>query len=152
MLNSLRPMDYSTPDFPVLHYLLELLKLLFLESVMPFNHLILCHILLPLTSIFHSIMALSYSALLIKYQNYWSFSFSISPYNEYSGLTSFRIEWFDLLAVQGMLKSLLQHHSSKSISSSALSLLCGPNLSSVHDYWENHSFAFLAKLCLCFLI
>jgi len=152
MLNSLRPMDYSTPDFPVLHYLLELLKLLFLESVMPFNHLILCHILLPLTSIFHSIMVLSNSALWIKYQNYQSFSFSISPYNEYSGLTSFRIDWFDLLAVQGMLKSLLQHHSSKSISSSALSLLCGPNLSSVHDYWENHSFAFMAKLCLCFLI
>ena len=83
---------------------------------------------------------------------YWSFSLSISPSKEYSGLISFRMVWLDLLAVQGMLKSLLQHHSSKSISSSALSLLCGPNLSSVHDYWENHSFAFMAKLCLCFLI
>ena len=85
-----------------------------IESVIPSNHLILCHPLLLLPSIFPSCRIFSKdSALLIKWPKYWSFSFSISPSNEYSGLISFRIEWFDLLAVRGTLKSLLQHHSSK---------------------------------------
>jgi len=89
-------------------------QLLSIESVMPSNHLILCHSLLLLPSIFPSIRGFSSeSALQIRWPNSWSFSFSISPSNEYSGLISFRIDWFDLLAVQGTLKSLLQHHSSK---------------------------------------
>ena len=83
------------------------------ESVMPSNHLILCHLLLLLSSIFPSIRIFSHElAIHIRWSNYWSFSFSISPSNEYLGLISFRIDWFDL-AVQGTLKSLLQHHSSK---------------------------------------
>ena len=91
-----------------------LLKLLFIESVMPSNHLILFHPLLLLPSIFPSIRVFSSeSALCIRWPKYWSFSFSISPTNEYSKLISFRMDWFDLLAVQGTLKSLLQHHSSK---------------------------------------
>ena len=85
-----------------------------IESVMPFNHLILCRHLLLLPSIFSSIRVLSNeSALHIRWPKYWSFSFNISPTNENPGLTSFRMDWLDLLAVQGTLKSLLQHHSSK---------------------------------------
>ena len=108
------PMDFCTPHFSVLHHLPELLKLMSIELVMPSNHLILCHPLLLLPSIFPSIRVFSNeSALRIRWPKYWSFSFSISPPNEYSGLISFRIDWSDLLAVQGTLKSLLQHHSSK---------------------------------------
>ena len=89
-------------------------KLMSIESVMPSNHLILCHPLLFLPSIFPSIRVFSNeSALHIKWPKYWSFSFSISPSNEHRGLISFRMGWLDLLAVQGTLKSLLQHHSSK---------------------------------------
>ena len=92
----------------------SLLKLMSTESVMPFNHLVLCHPLLLLPSIFISIRVFSNeSAFCIWRPKYWSFSFSISPSNEYSGLISFRMDWLDLLAVQGTLKSLLQHHSSK---------------------------------------
>ena len=88
---------------------------MFIESVMPSNHLILCHPLLLLPSILPSIRVFSNESLLhIRWPKYWSFSFSISPSNEYTGLISFRIDWFDILAVQGTLKSLLQHHSSKS--------------------------------------
>ena len=84
------------------------------ESVMPSYHLILCHPLLLLPSVFPSIRAFSNeSALCIRWPKYWSFSFNINPSNEYSGLISFRMDWLDLLAVQGTLKSLLQHHSSK---------------------------------------
>ena len=91
----------------------NLLKLMSIELVMPSNHLILCHPLLP-PSIFPSIrVSSSESVLLIRWPKYWSFSFSISSSNEYSGLISFRMDWLDLLAVQGTLKSLLQHHSSK---------------------------------------
>ena len=91
----------------------NLLKLMSIESVMPSNHLILCCPLL-LPSIFPSIRVFSNeSALPIRWTKYWSFSFNISPSNEYSGLTSFRMDWLDLLAVKGTLKSLLQHHSSK---------------------------------------
>ena len=92
----------------------SLLKLMSIESVMPSNHLILCRPLLLLPSIFPRNRVFSNeSVLCIRWPKYWSFSFSISPYNEYSGLISFRMDWLDLLAVQGTLKSLLQHHSSK---------------------------------------
>ena len=107
-------MDCSMPGFTIHHQLLELLKLMSTEVVVPSNHLILCcHLLLP-PSIFPSIRSFSYESVLhIRWPKYWSFSFSISPSNEYSGLISFRMDWLDLLAVQGTLKSLLQHHSSK---------------------------------------
>ena len=92
----------------------SLLKLMSIESVMPSNYLILCHPLLLLPSIFPSIRVFSNESVLrIRWPKYWSFSFSISASNEYSGLISFSIDWFDLLAVQGTLTSLLQHHSSK---------------------------------------
>ena len=92
----------------------SLLKLMFIESVMPSNHLILCSPLLLPPSVFLSIKVFSNeSAIRIRWPKYWSFSFSISPSSEYSGLISFRVDWFDLLAVQETLKSLLQHHSSK---------------------------------------
>ena len=92
----------------------SLLRLMSIESVMPSNHLILCCPLLLLPSIFPSIRVFfSESALYIRWPKYWSFSFSISPSSDYSGFISFRIDWFDLLAVQGTLKSLLQHHSVK---------------------------------------
>ena len=92
----------------------SLLKLTSIESVMPSNHLVLCRPLLLLPSIFPSIRVFSKeSALCIRWPKYWSFSFSISPSNKYSGLISFRIDWFHLFVVQGTLKSLLQHHSSK---------------------------------------
>ena len=92
----------------------SLLKLMSMVSVMPYNHLILCHSFLLLPSIFPSIRVFSNeSALCIRWSKYWNFSFSISPSNEYSGLISLRIHWFDLLAAQGTLKSLLQHYSSK---------------------------------------
>ena len=92
----------------------SLLKLISIELVMPSNHLILCHPLLLPPSVFPSIRVFSCESVLrIRWPKYWRFSFSISPSNEYSGLISFRIDWLDLLAVQGTLKSLLQHHSSK---------------------------------------
>ena len=107
------PMDCSTPGFPVHHQLLEFTKLMSIESVMPFNHLIICHPLCLLSSNFPSIRVFSNESVLpIKWPKYWSFSFSIRPSNEYSGLISFRMDWLYLLAVQGTLKSLLQHHSS----------------------------------------
>ena len=116
----------------------SLLKLMSIESVTPSNHLILCHPLLLPPSIFPSIGVFSNeSVLCIRWPKYWRFSFSISPSSEYSGSISFRIAWFDL-AVQGTLKSLLQHHSSKA--SSMLSFLYTPTLTSIHDYWKNHSF------------
>ena len=90
----------------------SLLKLMSIESVMPSNHFILCHPLLLLPSVFPSIRVFSNESVLrIRWPNYWSFSFSISPFNEYSGLISFWMDWLDLLAVQKTLKSLLQHHS-----------------------------------------
>ena len=108
------PLDYSMPGFPVHHDSRSLLKLMSIEWVMPSNHLILCPPLLLPPSIFPSIRVFSNeSVLCIRWPKYWSFSFSISPSNEHSGLISFRMDWLDLLAVQGTLKSLLQHHSSK---------------------------------------
>ena len=104
-------MDCNTPGFPVHHELPELVSI---ESVMPSNHLILCHPLLLLPSIFPSIRVfLNKSVLCIRWPGYWNFSFSLSPSTEYSELISLRIDWLDLLVVQGTLKSLLQHHSSK---------------------------------------
>ena len=115
-------------------------KLMSIKSVMPFNHLILCHPLLLLPSIFPSLRVfLSESALHIRWPKYWSFSFNISPSSEHSGLISFRMDCLGLLAVQGTCKSLLQHHSSKA---SILwhSTFFTVQLSHPHDYWKNHSF------------
>ena len=107
-------MNRSTPGLPVHHQLLDSLKLTSIESVMPSCHLILCRPLLLLPPIPPSIRVLSNESTLCKrWPKYWSFSFSISPSNEYSGLISFSMDWLDLLAVQGTLKSLLQHHGSK---------------------------------------
>ena len=107
---------------------------------MPSSHLILCRPLLLLSPIPPSIRVFSNeSALLMRWPKYWSFSFSINPSNEHPGLISFRMDWLDLLAVQGTLKSLLQHHSSNPINSSALSFLHSPTLTSIHDHWKNHS-------------
>ena len=132
------PMDRSTAGLPIYHHSRSLLKLMSIESVMPSNHLILCRSLLLLPSMFPSIRVFSNElALHIRWPKYWSFSFTISPSNEYSGLISFRIDWFDLLVIQGVLKSPLKPQF-KRINSSALSFLYGPS-PSIHDYWKNHS-------------
>ena len=131
----------------------SLLKFMPIKSVMPTNHLILCCPLLLLPSIFPSIRVFSNeSALRIRWPKYWSFSFYISPSKEHPELISFRMDWLDLLAVQGTLKSLLQHHSSKAsiLQHSAFFIV---QLS--HPYMttgKNINGPFLAKLCLCFLI
>ena len=118
----------------------SLLKGMSIEWVMPSNHLILCRPLLLLHSIFPSIRVFSNESVLhIRWPKYWSLSFSISPSNEYSGLISLRMDWLDLLAVQGTLKSLLQHHSSKA-SILRHCFLYSPTLTSIHDYWKKHSF------------
>ena len=109
-------MDCTMPGFRVLHHLLEFAQLISIESLIPSNHLMLCHSLLFLPSIFPGLRVFSNElALCIRWQKDWSFSFSISPSNEYSGLISFRMDWFDTLAVQGTLKDLLQHHNFKSL-------------------------------------
>ena len=109
-----------------------------IESVMPSNHLILCHPLLLLPPIPPSIRVFSNeSALRIRWPKYWSFSFNISPSNEHSGLISFRMDSLDLLAVQGTLKTFIQHHSSKALILWH-SVLYNPPLTSMHDYWKNH--------------
>ena len=108
-----------------------------IRLVIPSNQHILCcpHFFVP--SMFPSIRVFSNESVRIRWPKYWSFSFSISPSNEYSGLISFRIDWLDLLAVQGTFKSLLQHHCYfKSINSSVFSFLYGPTLTSIHDYWK----------------
>ena len=133
-------MDCSVPGFPVHHQLPSLLKLMSIESVMPSTHLILYHLLL-LPSIFPSIRVFSNESVLhIKWPKYWSFSFNISPSNEYLGLISFRIDWFDLLEVQGTLKSLLQHYSSKAsiLQHSAFFMVQVSDI--LHNYWKNRSF------------
>ena len=110
-----------------------------IELVMPSNHLILYPPLLLLPSIFPSIRVFSNESVLqIRWPKYWSFSFSISPSHEYSGLISFRMDWLDFLAVQGTLKSSPTPQF-KSINSSVLSLLHSPTLTSIHDHWKNHS-------------
>ena len=121
------------------------LKLMCIESVIPSSHLILCHPLLLLPPIPPSIRAFSNeSTLRMRWPKYWSFSFSISPSNERPALISLRMDWLDLFAVQGTLKSLLQHHSSKAKfttvqNSLVLSFLHSPTLTSIHDHWKNHS-------------
>ena len=137
LFNNCRVQLFETPWYascqPSLSFTISqsLLKLMSSESVVPSNYLILCHPLLLPPSIFPSIRVFYESALPIRWPKYWSFNFSISPSNEYSGLISFRIDWFDLLAVEGTLKSLLQHHNSKTSILRALSLLYGPILISV---------------------
>ena len=133
-------MDCRTSGLPVHHQLPELLILISIESVMPSSHLILCCPLLLLPSILLSIRVFSKESVLhSRWPKYNSFSFSISPSNEYSGLISFRMDRLDLPAVQGTLKSLLQHHSSKA-SIPQHSAFFSPPLTSIHDYWKNHSF------------
>ena len=146
MSDSLQPHGLQHARLPCPSW--NLLKLMSIKSVMSTNHLDLCRPLLLLLSIFPSIRVFSNeSVLCIRWPKYWSFSFSISPFNEYSGLISFRIDLFDLLAVPGTLKSLLQHHRFRSISFFLVfSLLYGPTLTSIHDYWENHSFDHM-ELC-----
>ena len=123
----------------------SLLKIMSIELVMPYNHLILCFPLLLLPSIFPIIRVFSNeSALHIRWPNYWSFS--ISPYIEYLGLISFRINQFDLLAFQGTLKSLPQHHNLKASILQRISFLDGTILTSIHDYWKNQSFEY-TDLC-----
>ena len=114
----------------------SLLRFMSIKSVMPSNHLILCHpLLLPLSILPRTRVFSNESVLRIRWTKYWSFSFSISPSNEYSGLISFRMDWFDLLAVQRTLKSLLQHHCSKASILSCSAFFMVP-LS--HPYWKNH--------------
>ena len=125
----------------------SLLKLMSIESVMPSNHLILCHSCLLLPSIFPSIRVFSNESVLhIRWPKYWSFSFNISSSNDYSGLISFKIDLFDHLAVQETLKSLLQHHSSK-----AFILWCSGyfmvQFTSIHDYWKNRSLCCQSDVC-----
>ena len=124
----------------------SLLKLMSIDSVMPSNHLILCRPLLP-PSIFPNIRVFSNeSALCIRWPKYWSFSFNMSPSNEHSGLVSFRIDWVNLLAVQGTLKSLLQHHSSKASIFPRSAFFTVQRLTYIHDHWKNHSLD-LTDLC-----
>ena len=133
------PMDCSTPgslSFTISH---SLLKLMSIESTMPSNHLILCRPLPLLPSVFLNIRIFSNeSVLLIRWPKYWSFCFSISSSNKYSGLISFRIDWLYLLAVQGTQESATSQL--KSINSSAFNFLYGLTLTSIHDYWKKHSF------------
>ena len=119
----------------------SLLKLMSIASVMPSNYLILCQSLLFLPSIFPSIRIFSNESVMlcIRWPKHRTFSFSISPSNEYSELISYRMDWLDLLAVQGTLKSVLQHHNTKALILQ-LSAFYGPNLTSIYDYWKNHSF------------
>ena len=135
-------MDCSMPPFPV-HHSWSWLKLMSMESVMPSNHLILCRPLLLLPSVFPSIRVFSSESVLhIRWPKYWSFSFSISPTKEYSGLIAFRIDWLDLLAVQGTLKSLLQHHSSRAskspLGATYLSGQLWKSKSNREAHWREH--------------
>ena len=136
------PMDFSMPGLPVHHQLPEFTQThMSIESVIPSNHLILCHPLLLLPSTFPNIKVFSNELVLrIRWPKYWSCSFSISPSNEYLGLISFRTDWLDLLVVQGTLKCLLQHHNGKASVLQRSALHNGPTLTSVHDYWKKHSF------------
>ena len=134
MSDSLQPhgLQHARPHCP-------LLKLMSIELVMPSNHLTLSHPLLLLPSIVPSVRVFSSESVLhIRWPRYWSFSFSISPFNDCSGLISFRIDWLDLLAVQGNLKSSPTPQF-KSINSLVLSFLYSLTLPSIHDHWKNHS-------------
>ena len=133
------PMDCSTPGLPVHHQLPEFTQTHAVESVMPSSHFILCHPLLLLPPIPPSISVFSNeSTLRMRWPKYWSFSFNISPSSDYPVLISFRMDWLDLLAVQGTLESFPTPQF-KSINSSALSFLNSPTLTSIHDHWKNHN-------------
>ena len=134
------PMNCSMPGFLSFALSHSLLKCMSIELVMPSSHLILCRPLLLLPPIPPSIRIFSNeSTLRMRWPKYWSFSFSISPSSVYSDLISSRLGWFDLLAVQGTLKSLILNHSSKA-SILWCSLFYSPTLTSIHDHWKNHSF------------
>ena len=158
--NSLGPMDYSTSGFLVHHQFQELTQTHSIELEMPSNHLIRCHPLLLLSSIFPSIRVFSNDSVLhIRWPKEWSFSFSINPSNEYSGLISFRMDWLDLLAAQDSQESSPTPQF-KSINTLALSFVYSPTLTSIHDYWNNHSFGrqvmsllfnMLSRLVIAFL-
>ena len=135
------PMGCSTQASLSITNSQSLLKLMSIESVVPSNHLILCRPLLLPPPIFPSIRVFSNESVLhIRWTKYGSFSFNISPSNEYSGLNSFRMGWLDLLAVQGTLQESSPTPQFKSINSLVLNFLYGPTLTSIHDYWKNHSF------------
>ena len=135
------PKDCSMPVLPVHHQPPEFTKPMSIELVMPSNHLILCYPLLLPPSIFPSIRVFSSeSVLCIRWPKYWSFSFRISLSSEYSGLISFRMDWFHLLAVQGTVTSLLQYYSWKALILWCSAFFISPALTSTHNYWKNHSF------------
>ena len=141
MSDSLRPHEsqHARPPCPVTNSRSSL-RLTTIESVMPSSHLILCRPLLLLPPIPPSIRVFSNeSTLHMRWPKYWSFSFNISPSNEHPELISFRMDWLDLLAVQGTLKNLLQHHSSKASILRHSAFLHSPTLTSIHDHWKNHS-------------
>jgi len=133
------PTDCSMPGLPVHHQLLEVIQTHVhwvrdaIQPSHPLSSLLLLASIFPIITVFSN-----ESVLHIRWPKNWSFSFSISPSNEYSGLISFRMDTLDLIVVHGALKSLLQHHSSKA--SSVLSFLYSPTLTSIHDHWKNHSF------------
>ena len=134
------PMNCSMPGLPVHHQLLSSLKLMSIELVMPSSHLILCCPLLLLPPIPPSIRVFSNeSTLRMRRPKYWSFSFSIIPSKEHPGQISFRMDWLDLLAVQGTLKSLLQHHSSKASILQHSAFFTVQLSHPIRDYWKNHS-------------
>ena len=135
-------MDYITPDFPIYHQLQEIAQTYIHLVDDAIQHLILCR---PFFSFPVIRVSSSESPLHIRWPKYWSFSFSINPFNEYSGLISFRIDWFDL-AVQGTLKNLLQPHSSKASLLRGSAFYYGPTLTSIHDYWKDHNFDYV-NLC-----
>ena len=133
-------MGCSMPGFPVLHHIPEIAQTHVSDAI---HHLILCCLLFLLPSIFPSIRVFSNEmALRISWPKYWGFSFSISPSNEYLGLISFRIDWFDILAVQGTLKSLLQHYNLK-VSILRHFPFFKVQLSHPYLYWKNHSFDYM---------
>ena len=140
MPNSVTPWTAARQAFLSITNSQSLLKLLSLESVMPSNHLILCCPLLLPPSIFPSIRVFSNeSVCCIRWAKFWSFGFSVSPSDEHPGLISFRMDCLDLLAVQGTLQESSPTPQFKSINSLALSFLYSPTLTSIHDYWRNHS-------------
>ena len=133
-------MDCSIPGSLFITNSQSLLKLISNESLILSNHLILCHPLFLPPSMFPSIRVFSNeSTLCMRCPKHWSFSFSISPSKEHPGLIFFRMDWLDLLAVQETLKSLLQHHSSKASTLQRSAFFYSPILTSIHDYWKNHS-------------
>ena len=145
-------MNCSTPGLPVHHQLPEFTQPMTVELVMPSNHLILCHPFLLLPSIFPSIRVFSNESVLCnRWPKYWSFSFSINPSNEYSGLISVRMDWLDLLAVQGDSQESSPTPQFKSINSSVFSFLYSPTLTSIHDYWMPLLFNMLSMFVIAFL-